>query len=145
VIQALDARVAKDRGSKMVDLVISFGALVAALVASYFIGKKKKREGLASMLKQPESVARLYLRAAPEIDAYWLHAEFKTGKKACIAAPWEIVDTLKRLEVLGLKLSPEDQIALDGVVAKQSERITNDRVGTDRCTRQTEVKGSALA
>lgn len=129
----------------MVDLVIAVAAAVAILVASCFIGAKKKREGLASMLEQPESVARLYLRAVPEVDAYWLHAEFKTGKKARIAAPWEIVDTLKRLELLGLKLSQEDQVKLDGVVAEQTGRFRRDGEGTDRPTRQTELKKSALA
>ena len=128
----------------MVDLVIAVGAVVAVLVSSYFIGKKKKREGLASILERPESVARLYLRAAPEIEAYWLHAEFKTGKKVRIAAPWEIVDSLKRLEVLGLKLSKEDREALADVVAEQSERYKSEREGTDESTQQTELKRSVL-
>lgn len=129
----------------MVDLLIAAAALVAVLVASYVIGKKKKREGLASVLEQPQSVARLYLRAAAEIDAYWLHAEFKTGKKARIAAPWELDDTLKRLEASGLGLSLEDQTALARVAAAQSERFSSERGSTNQRTRQTAPKGSALA
>lgn len=129
----------------MVDLLTAVVALVAVLVVSYFVGKKKKQEGLARVLEQPESVARLYLRAAAEIDAYWLHAEFKTGKKVRLAAPWEIDDTLERLEVSGLELSPEDQMALDRVVAGQSERFNSERGSTNQRTRQTGPKGSALA
>ena len=129
----------------MVDLLIAVGALVAVLAASYFIGKKKKQAGLATVLEQPESVARLYLREAPEIAAYWLHAEFKTGKKARLAAPWELADTLKRLEALGLKLSQEDQAALDVAVAEQTERFQSEREGAGRRTRQSGLARSALA
>ena len=81
----------------MTDLGLAVGALVVVLVGAYFFGKKRKREGLANVLAQPDRVARIYLRAAPEIDAYWLHAKLRNGRKARIAAPWEIVETLARL------------------------------------------------
>lgn len=129
----------------MVDLLAAVGALVAVLAASCFFGKKRKQAGLARVLEQPGSVARLYLREAPEIAAYWLHAEFKTGKKARLAAPWELVDTLKRLEALGLKLSEDDQAALDLAFAEQAERFQSERDGSARRNRQTGVAGSAIA
>lgn len=129
----------------MVDLLIAVGALVAVLAASYVIGKRKKQAGLATVLEHPESVARLYLREAPEIAAYWLHAEFKTGKKARLAAPWELADTLKRLETLGLTLSQEDQAAFDGALAAQAERFQSGREGAAGRTRQSGFSGSALA
>ncbi len=144
--QEREASVVTNRGSfEMVDLLAAVGALVAVLAASCFFGKKKKQAGLARVLEQPGSVARLYLREAPEIAAYWLHAEFKTGKKARLAAPWELVDTLKRLEALGLKLSEDDQAALDLAFAEQAERFQSERDGSARRNRQTGVAGSAIA
>lgn len=102
----------------MIELLGAFVALTAALVVSYFTGKKKKREFLAKVQEKPQEVARIYLRHAAEVDSYWLHAELKSGKKARIAAPWEIDATLARLLSVGLQLSDNDKAALTARTAR---------------------------
>jgi len=96
----------------MEEVLAAVGAMLAVLFVSYLLGRQKKRDGLLRVETQPGNVARIYLRPDADIDACWLHAEMKNGKKACIAAPWEIADTLMRLEPLGLRLSAEDRAAL---------------------------------
>lgn len=132
----------------MVDLLAAIAAVAGVLLAAYFVGKKRKQEALARVMAEPECVARLYLRQAPEIDAYWLHAEMKNGKKTCLAAPWEIVDTLKRLGALGLCLSQEDEGALGGVLAAQSVRFENNRESAEqrlpRCVLTRSAHGRGL-
>ncbi|WP_211163054.1 hypothetical protein [Aromatoleum diolicum] len=104
----------------MMELLGASAAVIALLFIAYFVGSKKKREGLAWLEARPGDVSRLYLRAAPEIDAYWLHAEMKNGKKRVIAAPWEVEETLRRLASSGLRLSAEDQATLDATLARES-------------------------
>ena len=102
------------------ELLGATAAVIAFLVISWVVGRKKKSEGLAWLESQPNNVARLYLRPAPEIDGYWLHAELKNGRKRLIAAPWEVEGTLCRLEPIGLGLSAEDRTALDAMLARGS-------------------------
>lgn len=82
--------------------------VVAGLFASYFRGMRKKVDGLALAEAEPARVARLYLRRASDVNAFWLHMQTTDGRKYCIAAPWELEDTLARLEQVGLRLSQED-------------------------------------
>ena len=117
----------------MLELLGATAAVIVFLSISYFAGRRKKREGLAWLETQPGDVARLYLRAAPEIDAYWLHAAMKNGRKRLIAAPWEVEETLRRLEPTGLRLSAEDQAALDAALARKAlaQRENAARAGAD--------------
>lgn len=104
----------------MLELVGATAAVIVFLSISYLAGRRKKREGLAWLEAQPGNVARLYLRAAPEIDAYWLHAAMKNGRKRLVAAPWEVEETLRRLAPTGLRLSAEDQVAFEAALARKA-------------------------
>jgi hypothetical protein len=115
----------------MLELVGAAAAVIVFLSFSYFAGRRKKREGFAWLQAQPQNVARLYLRAAPEIDGYWLHAAMKNGRKRLIAAPWEIEETLRRLAPSGLRLSAEDQAALDAVLARKDLAQREGSAGAD--------------
>lgn len=84
--------------------------VVAGLAASYFRGMRKKVDGLALAEAEPARVARLYLRRVSDVNAFWLHMQTTDGRKYCIAAPWELEDTLARLERVGLRLS-EDEVS----------------------------------
>ncbi|MCK0508027.1 hypothetical protein [Aromatoleum anaerobium] len=106
----------------MLELILATVAVIAALTLSSAFGRRRKREGLAWVEAQPENVVRLYLRAAADTDAYWLHAQMRNGKKRTIAAPWELDDTLRRLAVLGLALSADDRVALDASLARRADR-----------------------
>lgn len=96
----------------MLELLIGFVALAAFLAISYFRGRIKKAGALETALSSPEEVARLYLRHSPETDAYWLHVQFRNGRKRVLAAPWELDDTLGRLEARGLRLDEADRALL---------------------------------
>ncbi len=96
----------------MADLVFPVAATFTFLVLAYFYGKKKKEEGLERAQSAPETISRLFLRKDSETESHWLHAEMKTGKKVCIASPWEVEETLARLERVGLSLSSEDRARL---------------------------------
>lgn len=105
----------------MLELLIGFVALAAFLAISYFRGRTKKEGALETALSSPEEVARLYLRHSPETDAYWLHVQFRNGRKRVLAAPWELDDTLGRLEARGLHLDEADRALLtaaDGPVMR---------------------------
>lgn len=97
----------------MMDVVAVGSVLIACLVLASFAGKQKKQTGLACAESEPENVARLYLRKASDVDAYWLHAQMTNGKKYCIAAPWEVEATLTRLARVGLRLSAHDRALLE--------------------------------
>lgn len=87
-------------------------AVLTFVLAACMLGRARKQEGLAWLESRPQDVARLYLRHAADVDAYWLHVEFRNGRKRMVAAPWEIDDTLRRLAPLGLNLSVQDQDTL---------------------------------
>lgn len=99
----------------MSELVGVAAAVLTFVSAACMLGRKRKQEGLAWAESRPQDVARLYLRPASDVDAYWLHAEFRNGRKRMVAAPWEVEDTLRRLAPLGLRLSAQDRDALAGV------------------------------
>lgn len=96
----------------MSELVVVVAAVLSFVLAACMFGRLRKQEGLAWLEGRPQDVARLYLRHAADVDAYWLHAEFRDGRKRMVAAPWEIDETLRRLEPLGLRLSTQDCDAL---------------------------------
>jgi hypothetical protein len=96
----------------MLELLAGFVALVALLSISYFRGRSKKEDALSTALSSPAEVVRLYLRHAPEMDAYWLHAQFRNGRKRVLAAPWEVDAILARLEAKSLRLTDEDAALL---------------------------------
>lgn len=93
------------------DLLVAVAALLAFAVAGFVHAKRRKQEVVAALHSQPGQVARLYLRPA-ETGAFWLHAQLKDGRKSCIAAPWEVDETLEKLAALGLRLGAEDHEAL---------------------------------
>lgn len=101
----------------MLELLIGFVALAAFLAISYFRGRTKKAGALETALSSPDEVARLYLRHSPETDAYWLHVQFRNGRKRVLAAPWELDDTLGRLEARGLRLDEADRALLTAAEA----------------------------
>lgn len=104
----------------MPDLMVATAAVIAFVSVSCFAIRRKKRDALARIEAEPAIVSRLYLRADPDLeDVYWLHAELANGKRRLIAAPWNIEGTLARLESLGLRLSPEDQAALEHLHARE--------------------------
>ncbi|AKU13373.1 hypothetical protein AzCIB_3480 [Azoarcus sp. CIB] len=96
----------------MSELVVVAAAALTFVSAAYVLGRARKQEGLAWLESRPQDVARLYLRRASDVDAYWLHVEFRNGCKRMVAAPWEVEETLRRLAPLGLRLSAEDRGAL---------------------------------
>lgn len=96
----------------MLELLAGLVAITAFLAISYFRGRSKKESALAMALSSPGEVARLYLRHSPEMDAYWLHAQFANGRKRVLAAPWELDDILCRLEARGLQLDEADRALL---------------------------------
>lgn len=96
----------------MLELLTGFVALAAFLAISYFRGRTKKEGALETALSSPDEVARLYLRHSPETDAYWLHVQFRNGRKRVLAAPWELDDTLAQLEARGLQLDEADRALL---------------------------------
>lgn len=96
----------------MLELLAGLVAITAFLAISYFRGRSKKESALAMALSSPGEVARLYLRHSPEMDAYWLHAQFANGRKRVLAAPWELDDILDRLEARGLQLDEADRALL---------------------------------
>lgn len=93
----------------MLELLTGFVALAAFLAISYYRGRVKKEDALATALSSPAEVARLYLRHSPEMDAYWLHVQFRNGRKRVLAAPWELEDTLGQLEARGLRLDEAER------------------------------------
>ena len=125
----------------MLELIFAVGAVIVALSLSWATGRRRKREGLAWVEAQPENVARLYLRAAAETDAFWLHAQMRNGKKRMIAAPWELDDTLRRLATRGLALSADDRAALDASLAGRVEGRNEGR----RAVRRAGLGGGAAA
>ncbi|TXH35731.1 MAG: hypothetical protein E6Q92_11800 [Burkholderiaceae bacterium] len=96
----------------MLELLAGLAALTAFLVISYFRGRSKKESALDTALSSPAEVARLYLRHFPEMDAYWLHVQFRNGRKRVLAAPWELEDTLGQLEGRGLRLDEAERAML---------------------------------
>ena len=96
----------------MLELLTGFVALAAFLAISSFRGRPKREGALETALSSPEEVARLYLRHSPETDAYWLHVQFRNGRKRLLAAPWELDDTLGQLEARGLHLDEADRALL---------------------------------
>ncbi|MBD5800976.1 hypothetical protein AZOA_03780 [Azoarcus sp. Aa7] len=96
----------------MSELVVVAAAVLTFVSAACMLGRARKQEGLARLESRPQDVARLYLRRASDVDAYWLHVEFRNGRRRMVAAPWEIDDTLRRLAPLGLRLSAQDRDAL---------------------------------
>lgn len=93
------------------DLLLAAVALLVFVAAAYVHGCRKKRAFVALVQQRPERVERLYLRPA-ETGAFWLHARLVDGRKARIAAPWELDEILARLSERGLHLSREDRRAL---------------------------------
>ncbi len=110
------------------ELIGAVVLVVGVLAGAYVAGKRKKQGALARIEAEPSQVARLYLRADPEIDAFWLHAELRTGKKLRLAAPWDVDATLARLAAVGLQLSANDQAAL---AAERAEPPTEVRQRDD--------------
>ena len=96
----------------MSELVVVAAAVLSLVSAACVLGRARKQEGLARLESHPQDVARLYLRRASDVDAYWLHGEFRDGRKRVVAAPWEVDETLRRLAPLGLRMSAEDRDAL---------------------------------
>ncbi len=92
----------------MLELLTAFVALGVVLFISYFKGRAKKQDAVSTALESPSEVARLYLRHAQDADAYWLHVQFRDGRKRVLAAPWEAADTLQLLGQRGLRLSDDD-------------------------------------
>ncbi|KAI5912328.1 hypothetical protein PA01_14000 [Azoarcus sp. PA01] len=125
----------------MLELIFAVSAVIVAVTLACVAGRRRKREGRTWVEAQPENVARLYLRAAGETDAYWLHAQMRNGKKRMIAAPWELDDTLRRLEALGLALSPDDRAALDASLVRHADQ----RDESGRRSRTGAVGGGAAA
>ncbi|MCC4116540.1 hypothetical protein LLG90_14350 [Aromatoleum toluclasticum] len=96
----------------MSELLGVTAAVLTFVSAACLLGRTRKQEGLAWLESRPQDVARLYLRSASDVDAYWLHVEFRNGRKRMVAAPWEIDEALRRLAPLGLRLSAQDREAL---------------------------------
>ena len=96
----------------MSELVIAVAAVLSFILAACMLGRQRKQQALAWLESRPQDVARLYLRHASDVDAYWLHVEFRDGRKRAVAAPWEIDETLRRLAPLGLRLSAQDSDTL---------------------------------
>ena len=96
----------------MSELVVVAAAVLSLVSAACVLGRARKQEGLARLESRPQDVARLYLRRASDMDAYWLHVEFRDGRKRVVAAPWEVEETLRRLAPLGLRLSAQDRDVL---------------------------------
>ena len=96
----------------MSEMLLVTAAVLTFVSAACMLGRARKQEGLAWLESRPQDVARLYLRHAADVDAYWLHVEFRNGRKRLVAAPWEIDETLRRLAPLGLRLSAQDSAAL---------------------------------
>ncbi|AMO38331.1 hypothetical protein [Thauera humireducens] len=123
----------------MLELLTGFVALAAFLAISYFRGRSKKESALATALSSPSEVARLYLRHSPEMNAHWLHVQFRNGRKRVIAAPWELDDILARLEAKGLRLDEADRNLLATV---ESPEASARRPGETR--RHTAAPGTPL-
>lgn len=96
----------------MLELLAGFVALAALLAVSYCRGRAKKQDALLVALSSPGEVARVYLREAPEMEAYWLHVQFRNGRKRVLAAPWELDEILCQLEGRGIRLGEEDAALL---------------------------------
>lgn len=92
----------------MLELLTAFVALGVVLSISYLKGRAKKQDAVSTALESPTEVARLYLRHAQDVDAYWLHVQFRDGRKRVLATPWELADTLQLLGQRGLRLSDDD-------------------------------------
>ncbi|MBR0566944.1 hypothetical protein J5J83_12550 [Azoarcus sp. L1K30] len=92
----------------MVEVAGVVALVCAGLAVSYVRGMRRKIDGLALAEAAPARVARLYLRRVSDTNAFWLHMQATDGRKYCIAAPWELEDTLARLERVGLRLSQEE-------------------------------------
>lgn len=92
----------------MLELLTAFVALVVVLSISYFKGRSKKEDAVSRALESPGEVERIYLRHAQDVDAYWLHAQFRNGRKRVLAAPWELAETLDLLGQRGLRLCDQD-------------------------------------
>lgn len=99
----------------MLDVVGVGSIVIACLVLSSFAGKRKKQSGLALAESEPAKVARLYLRKASDVDAYWLHVQMTNGRKYCIAAPWDVEATLSRLARVGLHLPAQERALFEAV------------------------------
>ncbi|MCB1905951.1 MAG: hypothetical protein KDH15_01160 [Rhodocyclaceae bacterium] len=95
----------------MEDLLLATVALLAFAIAAVVHGRRKKQSFVALVQDRPELVERLYLRPA-ETGAYWLHVKLTDGRKARIAAPWELDEALAGLAERGLRLGHEDRQAL---------------------------------
>lgn len=96
----------------MSETLFAFIALLAVLTLAWFRGRAKKQDAMSRIEASPQEVECLYLRHAPDVDAYWLHVRFNDGKKRVLAAPWEIEAVLARLEAFGLRLGAEDEALL---------------------------------
>lgn len=111
----------------MFELLFAAVALVAVLSISYFRGRSKKQDALSRVLAAPEDVMRVYLRHAPELEAYWLHVQFRDGRKRMLAAPWELDQTLPLLAGKGVRLSDGDLALLAAGRARAAAPAGQDR------------------
>lgn len=96
----------------MLELIGVIAIIAVVLTAATLRGLLRKQSNFELIEAAPERVARLYLRKADEVEAYWLYARLTNRKKLCLAAPWDVDAALTRLAQVGVVLSADDLVLL---------------------------------
>jgi len=92
----------------MLELIGVIALIAVVLTGATLRGRMRKQSNFELIEAAPERVARLYLRKAEEVEAYWLHAQLSNGKKLRLAAPWDVDAALARLAKVGVEPSSDD-------------------------------------
>lgn len=92
----------------MIELIGVIALIAVVLTGATLRGLLRKQSNFELIEAAPERVARLYLRKADEVEAYWLYARLTNRKKLCLAAPWDVDAALTRLAKVGVVLSADD-------------------------------------
>lgn len=92
----------------MLELIGVIVLIAVVLTGATLRGGRRKQTNFDLIEQAPERVARVYLRKADEVEAYWLYARLTNRKALCLAAPWDVDAALARLAKVGLVLSTDD-------------------------------------
>ncbi|MDY0071087.1 MAG: hypothetical protein RBR77_00375 [Thauera sp.] len=114
----------------MFELALAFVAVALLLGFACVHGRADQQAMQQLVLQTPEQVARLYLRQVDEADAWWLHVELRNGRKHVLAAPWETVAVLARLQAHGLELGAEDAARLAGAAEGTNQAASVSRAAS---------------
>lgn len=116
----------------MLELGLAALAVGAVLALGWLRGRFGTAALQAQIEREPQQVARLYLRQVDELEAWWLHVELRNGRKRVLAAPWEAVAVLARLQAHGLELDAADAARLAGENGVSSEAESAELVRSAR-------------